>query len=76
MRNFFILLLVLLSACTSNQAVTPSAKIEFRPASFEPQNGATAMMIEASQQKVYVFESILISTPDIAEAVATFDAQG
>jgi preprotein translocase subunit SecD len=77
MRYFFtVVFTLLISACSSNHAVSPTAKIEFRPASFEPQTGATEMIIEASQQKVYVLESILLSTPDIAEAAATFDAQG
>jgi preprotein translocase subunit SecD len=76
MRYFILVLALLLSACTSNHAVSPTAKIEFRPAEFAPQTGFTEMTVKASQQKVYVSEAIVLSTPDIASAEAIFDAQG
>lgn len=77
MRSAFTLLMTLwLMACSSQQALAPKTRIEFKPATFTPQAGWTEMTVKETQQKIYLSEFTIITSQDIASAEATFTEQG
>ena len=65
-----------LAACSSQQALAPQTRIEFRPGSYTKQAGWTEMVVKETQQTIYLSEATIISTQDIAAAEATFTEQG
>lgn len=77
MRSAFTLLMSLwLVACSSQQALAPKTRIEFRPASFAAQTGWAEMTVKETQQKIYLSETTIITSLDIAKAEAAFTEQG
>jgi preprotein translocase subunit SecD len=76
MRTAWWFIITLILAACSSQALGPKTRIEFRPATFTAQAGWSEMTVKETQQKIYLSETTIITSQDIASAEATFTEQG
>ena len=74
--RFLLLLLVVLTGCSTVPAGGPAVRLELRPGSLTPGPGLHEATILGSSQKVYLSDQVLISNGDVAAAKVEMGAYG